>query len=100
MSEANAWMSYRSAAKTSEQLSRQSLGRALSQVEKSFADALESVFSEGIHDFEAVAAELTRLHVVAPCSGRDEWTADSLDTELKAINRELDAAYQENGIGA
>ncbi len=100
MSDANAWMSYRSGPKSSEQLSRQSLGRALSHVEKTFSEALEAVFSEGTHDFEAVAAELTRLGVVAPCSGRNEWTADSLASELKSINRDLDEAYRENGIGA
>ena len=100
MSDANAWMSYRSGPKSSEQLSRQSLGRALSQVEQSFSDALETVFSDGIHDFAAVAAELTRLGVVAPRSGRNEWTAESLESELNSINRDLDEAYRENGIGA
>lgn len=100
MSDANAWMSYKSGPKSSEQLSRQSLGRALSQVEKSFSDALEAVYSEGIHDFKLVAAELTRLGVVAPCSGTSDWTADSLQSELKSINHDLDEAYLKNGIGA
>lgn len=100
MSDANAWMSYKSGPKSSEQLSRQSLGRALSHVEKSFSEALEAVFSDGIHDFEAVAAELTTRGVVAPCSGRNEWTADSLESELKSINNDLDDAYSDNGIGA
>lgn len=100
MSNANDWMTYRSGPKSSEQLSRQSLGRPLSHVEESFSAALEGVFSEGIHDFEAVAAELTKLGVVAPCSGRNEWTAESLEAELKSINRDLDEAYGENGIGA
>lgn len=100
MSEPNAWMSYRSGSKSSEQLSGQSLGRELSELEQSFAIALEAVFSKGIHDFEAVAVELTNLGVVAPGSGDKQWTAGSLNRELKELNEDLDTAYRENGIGA
>jgi hypothetical protein len=81
-------------------LAHQSRGRPLTEAESAFAQALTAIFGEKIHDFAAVAAELGKRGVTAPVSGRTDWTLDLLAAELKAINADLDAAYQDHGYGA
>lgn len=78
----------------------QSRGRSLSEAEQHFADALESIFTDGCHDFEQVAARLSELEVKSPSSGASHWTLDSLTEELRAINAQLDSAFEEHGYGA
>lgn len=81
-------------------LMHQSLGRPLSAEERALADALETLFRTGEHDFEAVARSLERDGVKRPSGARGPWTAAVLEQELARINVSLDAAYAENGIGA
>lgn len=81
-------------------LAHQSRGRELTAEEKALAEALMAIYSDGTHDYGAVAAALTERGVVAPVSGGAEWTADTLHRELAAINAQLDAAYAEHGYGA
>lgn len=82
------------------ELAHQSLGRPLSDAESDFADALMAIYAEGVSAPEAIAAALSARGVPAPSDGRKNWTADGLAQELKALNADLDAAYQENGFGA
>lgn len=81
-------------------LAHQSRGRELTQHEKALAEALMAIYAEGTHDFDAVASVLTERAVIAPISGGDRWTAESLRIELAGINAEFDAAYAEHGYGA
>ncbi|MGH6763669.1 MAG: recombinase-like helix-turn-helix domain-containing protein [Phyllobacterium sp.] len=81
-------------------LANQCRGRELTPHEQALADALSLIFGEKGHDFDVVAAELTRRGVSKPHSGGSDWTEASLEHELKIINAELDAAYLENGYGA
>lgn len=80
-------------------LPHQSLGRELTAVEESLADALMEIYATGATGPEAVAAELTERGVVSPSSGKTEWTAKGLARELAALNADLDSAYEENGFG-
>ena len=82
------------------ELAHQSLGRALSDAENSFAEALMAVYAEGASGEEAVAAELVAKGVLRPSSKVSDWTAENLAAELQALNADLDAAYQDNGFGA
>lgn len=81
-------------------LARQSLGRPITAAEAALAAALGAIYAAGTHDFAAVAAALARDAVVAPLSGRTDWTEALLGEELAAINADLDAAYAEHGYGA
>jgi hypothetical protein len=81
-------------------LAHQCRGRALDAGEAALASALMEVYGAGTRDFAAVAAALSAKGVVAPKSGRADWTETLLSEELAAINAELDAAYAENGYGA
>ena len=81
-------------------LAHQSRGRELSTEEAALAEALMTIYADGVHDFAQVASELGRRAVVAPISGRTDWSADLLGAELAAINADLDAAYAEHGYGA
>lgn len=81
-------------------LAHQSRGRALSDAEQALAQALMDIFGSGMHDFAGVAAALSERGVVAPASGRTDWTEELLAEELSAINANLDASYQANGYGA
>ncbi|MBX2886531.1 MAG: hypothetical protein KTR32_41635 [Granulosicoccus sp.] len=94
------WMKSADEQRSSRSLSRQSLARPLSELEQTFATALETIFIDGCHDMDEVAARLSQQGVVAPNSGSSSWTADLLNTELTEINRQLDQAYQEHGFGA
>ena len=82
------------------ELAHQSLGRPLSDAEDRLADALMAIYAEGILGEEALANALVERDVPRPSSGKADWTAKALATELKALNAELDVAYQENGFGA
>ena len=81
-------------------LAHQSRGRDLTAQEVAFAEALMSVYGTGEHDFAKVAADLAARAVVAPQSGRTDWTEALLAQELSSINADLDAAYAEHGYGA
>lgn len=81
-------------------LAHQCRGRDLTAQETAFAEALMSVYGAEGHDFAKVAAALAARGVVAPISGRTDWTEALLAEELAAINADLDAAYAEHGYGA
>jgi len=81
-------------------LAHQSRGRDLSAEEAALAEALMEVYGTGTHDFAAVAEQLAAKKVIAPVSGRTDWTEALLAEELTAINADLDAAYEANGYGA
>ena len=81
-------------------LARQSQGRDLDTNEKALAKALMSIFENGVHDFKDVADALTSMKVVAPRSGRKDWTIELINEELTETNNLLDLAYKENGFGA
>jgi acetyl-CoA acetyltransferase len=81
-------------------LAHQSRGRDLDPQEAALAEALMQIYATGTHDFDAVAAELSARGVVAPRSGRTDWTLDLLQEELRATNADLDVAYREHGYGA
>ncbi len=100
MSDTHNWMTPRSASTERFPLNRQSRGRTLTPEEQTFADALESIFKDGTHDMKAVAGALTQRGIKAPGSGKIDWTAESLLSELQSINASLDTAFEENGYGA
>lgn len=81
-------------------LEHQCRGRALDERENALAGALMEVYATGEHDFAAVARQLAEKGVVAPRSGRTDWTEVLLAEELEATNAELDAAYEADGYGA
>lgn len=93
------WMISRSQLLDKYPLDVQSRGRELTGDEQALADALEAIFSIGVHDMEAVAGELNAAGL-APPANEQEWTADILVVRLAAINAELDAAFEEDGYGA
>ncbi|MGR3661142.1 MAG: recombinase-like helix-turn-helix domain-containing protein [Paracoccaceae bacterium] len=81
-------------------LAHQCRGRAMDNNESILADALMEIFAKGTHDFTEVAAELAVRGVVAPHSGRTDWTQELLTNELSETNAELDKAYESYGYGA
>ena len=81
-------------------LARQCQGRALTPLEDVLATALMDIYRTGQHDCDQVAMTLTDQGVIAPTSGAQIWTRDTLAAELAAINADLDAAYSEHGYGA
>jgi hypothetical protein len=81
-------------------LAHQCRGRELDPREAALATALMEVYGAGTHDYAAVAAALAAKGVVAPKSGRADWTEALLAEELAAVNAELEAAYAEHGYGA
>lgn len=81
-------------------LAHQSRGRALSTEETALAEALMEIYGAGTHDFAAVAEKLAAKSVIAPVSGRTDWSEALLAEELTAINADMDAAYEANGYGA
>lgn len=74
-------------------LGRQSLRRPLTAVEQALASALEKIFGAGVHDFAAVAAELTKAKVARPSGDKGDWTEQTLEEELARINADLDDHY-------
>jgi hypothetical protein len=80
-------------------LAHQSRGRPLTKAEMAFAQALEAVFSTGTHEFSAVAAALEAKKVARPSGTAGPWTLATLEAELVALNRDLDQAYLEHGLG-
>lgn len=82
------------------ELANQCRGRALTEAEERLADALMEAYADGANVEEAVAAALAAKGVLRPSSEKPDWTADNLAAELKSLNADLDAAYQENGFGA
>lgn len=94
------WMVSRSEQSDRFPLDVQSRGRALTETEQAFADALEAIFADNIHDMEAVAEALADRSIEAPVAGGTSWTLDLLQTELSAINKSLDDAFDESGYGA
>jgi hypothetical protein len=81
-------------------LAHQCRGREITPAEAALAEALMAVYGTGTRDYAAVAAELAAKGVVAPKSGRTDWTEALLAEELAAIDAELDSAYAEHGYGA
>ncbi len=92
------WMIPKSALQDRFPLDVQSRGRPLTESEQAFADALEAAFASGIHDLNAVADALNASDIDAPGGGT--WTVDVLVGHLADINRDLDAAFEEDGYGA
>ena len=76
-----------------EALANQSLRRPLEADERALADALDTIFARGEHDFAAVAASLQSAGIRRPSGESAPWTAQMLDDELKRINASLDEAY-------
>ncbi|MGX1096898.1 recombinase-like helix-turn-helix domain-containing protein [Amorphus sp. MBR-141] len=81
-------------------LSHQSRGRPMTEAESALAADLEDIYARGVHDFEAVAAELNEKGTRRPSGETGAWCLATLEAELKAINASHDAAYAEHGIGA
>jgi hypothetical protein len=81
-------------------LAHQGRGRALTETEAALAAALMGIYETGTHDFDTVAAALSDQSVVAPVSGRRDWTQALLHDELTTLNADFDAAYLEHGYGA
>jgi len=81
-------------------LAHQSRGRPLTESESALAAALMQIMGAGERDFAAVAAELRNRGLAAPMSGRRDWDLALLESELTALNADLDAAYARHGYGA
>lgn len=81
-------------------LRHQSLGRPLSEAERTLASALESIYAKGTHDFAEVVGALNALGTGRPSGEPGPWTLDVFENELKAINAAHDAAYDTDGLGA
>lgn len=81
-------------------LAHQSRGRMLSDAEMALANGLESIFAEGITDFDEIARRLTSKGIAAPGSKSTAWTRVLLEQELSLINRSLDEAYARGPAGA
>ncbi|WP_224814732.1 recombinase-like helix-turn-helix domain-containing protein [Hasllibacter sp. MH4015] len=82
------------------ELAHQGRGRPLTQAEDDFAEALMAIYGDGVQGAPDLAKALAMRNVTRPSSGKADWTADTLEEELKAINADLDQAYAENGFGA
>lgn len=82
------------------ELAHQGRGRPLTEAEDALADALMAIYDEGKSGEADLAEALAARKVARPSTGTPDWTAETLAAELKAINADLDAAYQENGFGA
>ncbi len=82
------------------ELAHQSLGRPLTKPEDQLAEALMAAYADGAADQAALAETLAAKGVVRPSTGQPDWTPETLGAELKALDADHDAAYQENGFGA
>ena len=81
-------------------LETQSSGRELTREEVALASALEAIYTEGVHEFAAVADRLTSGGIARPSGAPTPWTETALLEELTRINASLDKAYGDNGRGA
>ncbi len=81
-------------------LRQQSLARPLTAAESALAEALEAIFADGTHAFDAVATALQARGVARPSGAGGPWSVDVLAHELAAVNAALDASYARDGIGA
>ena len=81
-------------------LETQSSGRELTREELDLANALEAIYTDGVHDFTAVADRLTSDGVARPSGADAPWTEKAVLEELAKINASLDKAYGDNGRGA
>ena len=81
-------------------LAHQSLGRPVSAREAALAAAMMEIYAGGVTDLARVARQLAERGVTAPVSGRTDWDADLLETELRQANESFDAAYRDHGFGA
>lgn len=81
-------------------LRHQSRGRPMTDAEIALAADLEEIYARGVHDFEAVVAELNAKDTARPSGEAGAWSLAVFEAELKAINASHDAAHAENGIGA
>jgi hypothetical protein len=100
MADAPNWMVSRASIASQFPLETQSRGRELSALEQEFAQALEKIFDQNIHQMEQVAQALSATGTTAPTTGETQWDLKSLERELGAINASLDEAFEENGYGA
>ena len=81
-------------------LETQASGRDLTHGERAFAEALEAIYTDGVHDYDAVAARLAADKVALPSGAAGPWTQAVLLHELTQINATLDKAYADHGRGA
>jgi len=75
-------------------LARQSLARTLTPSELELATALESILTSGDHSAAGIVAELHRRGIRRPSGEAGQWSAATLEHELREINASLDAAYR------
>lgn len=80
-------------------LATQSRGRPLSESESTLSNALIETFKGGDHDFSVVISRLNEANIARPSGAPGPWTVTNLEAELTELNRSLDQAYAENGIG-
>lgn len=83
-----------------DELANQCRGRELTAAEMTLADTLETIFADGVMDFDEVARRLTAKAILAPSSNAKSWTRTLLEQELSLINRSLDEAYARGQSGA
>ena len=81
-------------------LRHQSRARALTGEETALAAALQEIFADGVHAFDAVASALQARGITRPSGSTDGWTEAALESELTRIDAALDASYASDGIGA
>jgi hypothetical protein len=81
-------------------LAHQSRARELTAAEQALARALEDVFATGTHAFADVAQALQSKNIERPSGTSEPWSEAALHSELSVINRSLDEAYLQHGIGA
>ena len=74
-------------------LATQALRRPLSEPERALAEAMETIFASGEHDFAAVARLLNDRQVARPSGQAGAWSVEVIESELSSINRSLDEAY-------
>ena len=81
-------------------LRHQARPHPLTAEQAALAAALQSIFGEKIHAFDAVAEALQTRGIARPSGSPGDWTDATLIDELAAINAVLDASYARDGIGA
>ena len=81
-------------------LRQQSCPAALADDDAALAAALQAIFADDIHAFDAVAAALQTRGIKRPSGNTEAWSVAALTSELARINGALDSAYARDGIGA